>query len=99
MDPVIAVRAQAPLPVSLTHLAPDHVTSMPAAQSTRPVTEAIRKDAVQQPSGMAAQVAIELAERDEDQHPVTAVRAAADAARDAYIRASIAAGLNPLPLP
>ena len=59
----------------------------------------MRRDAVRQSAGLAAQVAVELADRDEDQHPAAEARAVAQAARDAYIKASIAAGVNPLPLP
>jgi hypothetical protein len=59
----------------------------------------MRVDAVHQPAKLAAQVAVELADHDEDQHPATSARAAADAARAAYIKASIAAGVSPLPLP
>lgn len=99
MDSVTAIRSQVPVPASSSQPAPDRLTSAPAAQTKRPVTETIRKDAVHQPSGMAAQVAVELAEHDEDAHPATSARAAADAAREAYIKASIAAGISPLPLP
>jgi hypothetical protein len=48
---------------------------------------------------MAAQVSVQLAEREADHHPADQARAAAIAAREAYISASIAAGMNPLPLP
>lgn len=44
-------------------------------------------------------VAVTLAERDPGDHPAAAARAASDAAREAYIRASREAGVNPLPLP
>jgi hypothetical protein len=47
----------------------------------------------------AAAVTARLAERDESDHPVPEARIAAEAAREAYIRASIAAGVSPLPLP
>lgn len=98
MDSVTAVRSQVPGPASTAPPAPDPIISAPAAKTARPVTATMRKDAVQQPAGMAAQVAVELADRDQS-HPAAAARQAADAAREAYIRASIAAGLSPLPLP
>jgi hypothetical protein len=44
-------------------------------------------------------VAGRLAERDESDHPAAEARVAAEAAREAYIRASRAAGVSPLPLP
>jgi hypothetical protein len=47
----------------------------------------------------AAAVTARLAERDESDHSVPEARIAAEAAREAYIRASIAAGVSPLPLP
>lgn len=99
MDSVTAVRSQLPVPAATSQTAPDRLTTAPAAQTAPPVTATLRKDAVAQPATLSAQVAVELADHDEDQHPVTAARAAADAAREAYIRASIAAGLSPLPLP
>lgn len=99
MDPVTAVRSQLPPPASQLQPAPERLTGAPAAQTPRPVTQTMRSEAVQQPATLAAQVAVELADHDEDQHPVTAARAAAEAARAAYIKASIAAGVSPLPLP
>ncbi|MCU0825840.1 MAG: hypothetical protein MUE52_00170 [Tabrizicola sp.] len=99
MDSVTAVRSQVPVPAPISQPAPDRLTTAPAAQTARPVTATQRVDAVAQPSTLPAQVAVELADHDEDQTPATAARAAADAAREAYIRASIAAGVNPLPLP
>lgn len=99
MDSVTAVRSQVPHPASGTPPVPDRLTSADAAQTPKPVAETIRSDAVRQPAALSAQVAVELADRDEDQHPATAARAAADAARAAYIKASIAAGVSPLPLP
>jgi hypothetical protein len=99
MDSVTAVRSQVPHPASGTPPLPDRLTSAAAAQTQKPVTETIRSDAVHQPAALSAQVAVEIADHDEDQHPATAARAAADAARVAYIKASIAAGVSPLPLP
>lgn len=99
MDSVTAVRAQLPPPASLTQPEPERVVSAPAAQTQAPVAGPLRNDAVRQPPTLSAQVAVELAEHDEDAHPTTSARAAADAARAAYIKASIAAGISPLPLP
>ena len=99
MDSVTAVRSQVPQPASPSQPAPERLTSAPAARTLPPVTGTILGDAVRQPATLAAQVAVELANHDEDQHPAATARAAADAAREAYIRASIAAGVSPLPLP
>jgi hypothetical protein len=59
----------------------------------------MRADALRQPVETAALVTLSLAERDESDHPAAAARAASEAARDAYVRASLAAGVSPLPLP
>lgn len=99
MDLISAVRSQAPIQQPSQPLAADRTVTAPAAASARPVAETLRRDAVQSPSGMAAQVSVQLAEREADHHPADQARAAAIAAREAYISASIAAGLNPLPLP
>jgi hypothetical protein len=99
MDLISAVRSQQPAQQVSPQPPSERAVSVPAAESTRPVTQTIRRDAVHSPSGTAAQVSVHLAERDEAQHPATDARAAAMAARDAYIKASIAAGLSPLPLP
>lgn len=77
----------------------DRAVSVAASASTAPVAETLRRDAVQSPSAATAQVSVQLAERDEDHHPAAQARAAAMAAREAYIQASIAAGLSPLPIP
>lgn len=99
MDLVLSIRSQMPLAASTTPTAPERMVSGPAAKSVRPVTETLRHEAVHQPPGSAAQVAVELADRDQGQHPAAEARATAQAAREAYIKASIAAGLSPLPLP
>ena len=75
------------------------MVSVAASASTAPVAETQRRDAVQSPSAGTAQVSVRLAERDEGQHPAAEARAAAMAAREAYIQASIAAGISPLPMP
>lgn len=100
MDPVTAIRSQLPLPASPSSAALDNrLTSAPAAQTAPPVTETALKDAVHQSALSPGLVTARLAERDESDHPAVEARAAADAAREAYIKASIAAGVSPLPLP
>ena len=99
MESVSAVRSQLPLPAPSSQATPERLTSAPAAQTQAPVAPTFLADAVRQPAKLAAQTTVELADRDEDQHPAAAARAAADAARTAYIKASIAAGVSPLPLP
>jgi hypothetical protein len=99
MDPVTAIRLQAQVPSVAAPPASDRVTSAPMAQTAPLVTEVERVDAVRQPAISAGIVTARLAERDESEHPAAEARAAADAAREAYIKASIAAGVSPLPLP
>jgi len=99
MDLISAVRSAQPVAQAAPQPPPERAVSAPAAASTRPVGEALRRDAVHPPSAAAAQVSVELADRDRDRHPASDARAAAEAARNAYIKASIAAGLSPLPLP
>jgi hypothetical protein len=99
MDPVTAVRLQVPTPPVAPQPAPDRPTSASAAQTSPAVAEALRLDTVRQPAVAVGIVTARLAERDEGEHPAAAARAAADAARVAYIKASIAAGVSPLPLP
>jgi hypothetical protein len=99
MDPVTAVRSQVPQPASPSQPALDRPTSAPAARTAPAVAETMRRDAVLQPAATAAMVTARLAEHAEGDHPADKARAAAEAAREAYIRASVAAGLNPLPLP
>jgi hypothetical protein len=99
MDLISAIRSQQPVQQPALQTAADRTVSAPAAISTRPVTETVRRDAPQPPSATVAQAAVQLADRDEGKHPASQARAAAEAARDAYIKASIAAGISPLPLP
>ena len=54
---------------------------------------------MRQPDRATGTVGLQLAAVEEDHEPVVAARAAAEAARNAYIRASIAAGVSALPLP
>jgi hypothetical protein len=68
-------------------------------EAARPVSAPERKDAPTQTAATAASVTARLAERDESRHPAAEARLAAEAARNAYIQASIAAGVSPLPLP
>jgi hypothetical protein len=71
----------------------------PAVEAARAVAGTVRYDAPAPVVATTAVVKTRLAERDEGHHPAAEARIAADAARDAYIKASIAAGLSPLPLP
>jgi hypothetical protein len=99
MDLITAVRSQQPIQLPSQPQSADRTITAPAAISARPVAESLRRDAVQPPSATAAEVSVQLAEREADHHPADEARAAAIAAREAYINASIAAGMNPLPLP
>ncbi|MFC3087621.1 hypothetical protein [Tabrizicola soli] len=99
MGIISAVRSQLPVPASQPHPASGTSEGASVAQSIAAVAEPLRPDAVRQPDSAPASVGVQLAEVDENREPVVAARAAAEAARDAYIRASIAAGINPLPLP
>lgn len=98
MDLISAVRSQPPLQQSSQHRLVDRQVKVSAAD-TRPVTDSLRHDVVPTTSGLAPQVSVQLVERPERQHPAAEARAAAMAAREAYIKASIAAGMSPLPMP
>jgi len=99
MGLITAVRSQLPLPATPPQPVQETSTRAPAPVSAPATAEPIRDDALRQPAETAARAAVILAERDEDHHPATAAKAASEAAREAYIRASRAAGVNPLPLP
>lgn len=99
MGIMTAVRSQVPVPASPPPPASPANERAPAAQSIPAVSQPDRPQAVRQPDGASASVGLQLAAVDDGKEPVVAARAAAEAARDAYIRASIAAGVNPLPLP
>lgn len=99
MDLISAIRSQQPVQLPAAQQAPDRPVSAAAAASSKPVAETIHRQAPQPPASAGAQVSIRLADRDDDRHPAAEARAAAQAARDAYIKASIAAGVSPLPLP
>jgi hypothetical protein len=99
MSMITATRPQAPASASAPQGRPDPAGRAPPAGTARPVTTPERQDAPAQATATAASVTARLAERDESRHPAAEARIAADAAREAYIRASIAAGVSPLPLP
>lgn len=95
---ISAVRSQLPLPPTPpqpTQESPPRAAGGPVPAVANPM----RADALRQPAETAALVTLSLAERDESDHPAAAARAASEAARDAYVRASLAAGVSPLPLP
>ncbi len=99
MGLITAVRSPLPVAATSAHLATDPVARVPIAETARPVAATERQDAPQQPAATVASVTVRLAERDESDHPAVEARRAAEAAREAYIQASRAAGLNPMPLP
>ena len=94
-----AVRSQVPVPALPPPPASPASERAPAAQTISAVSQPDRPQAVQQPETTSGAIGVQLAAVDEGKEPVVAARVAAEAARDAYIRASIAAGVNPLPLP
>ena len=98
MDSVTAVRSLKPATQMPRSPQAGHQPG-PAREAAAPVAPPLRPDAVVQLAGPAAMIASRLGERDEGRHPASEARAAADAARKAYIKASIAAGISPLPLP
>ena len=99
MGLITAVRSQMPVAAKPGPTAARGVCRANWCETAAPVSEPERMDAVPQPGLAAAMVTARLAERDESDHPVPEARIAAEAAREAYIRASIAAGVSPLPLP
>lgn len=99
MNPISTARAQMPLPAAAAPAAVEAASRQPVAQKPRPVAEPLREDSVRQPRGSGAALRSELLDRDEGRHPAAEARQAAEAAREAYLRASRAAGINPLPLP
>jgi hypothetical protein len=94
MDIVTAIRSQMPVPAPQPPPAPVRAQ---AIETIRPVTATQRPDALHQP-GSAVATALQLGTTEPKADPVSAARAAAETARDAYIRASIAAGVSALPL-
>jgi hypothetical protein len=99
MSMVTVLRSQVPTATALPSVRPEPAGRAPVVEAARPVSAPERKDAPAQATATAASVTARLAERDESRHPAAEARIAADAARKAYIRASIAAGVSPLPLP
>ncbi len=96
MTTITSVRA--PLPVSEAPiLVPDRSRPDPAVAGMAPVARSQVEQAVQQPMTKPSSSGASLLEARTRPEP-TAV-SAAEAARHAYIKASIAAGINPLPLP
>jgi hypothetical protein len=98
MGLITAVRSQMPVAASPAP-EPPRASPRQLVETAAPVSEPQRKDAVPQPGSATAVVTARLAERDKSDHPVPDARIAAEAAREAYIRASIAAGVSPLPMP
>jgi hypothetical protein len=97
MSNVKAIRSQAVVPPATPRPESAGRSVLEKAADRTAVPE--RLDAPVQTAATAASVTSRLAERDESPHPANQARIAANAAREAYIRASIAAGLSPLPLP
>ena len=95
---ITAVRSQMPVAPNPAPQPPE-ASPRQLVETAAPVSEPQRNDAMPHLGLSAAMVTARLAERDESDHPVPEARIAAEAAREAYIRASIAAGLSPLPLP
>jgi hypothetical protein len=99
LGPITAVRSQVQAAASLSPQPQEVSLRHPLVGSVAPVTTPQRPDAVTQSAASLPTLTVHLAERDESDHPVAEARIAAEAARQAYIRASIAAGASPLPLP
>lgn len=99
MSMVTAIRSQSAVPPPAPSARPEAAGRAPLVEAAGPTSAPERKDAATQPTATAASVTARLAERDESRHPAAEARIAAAAAREAYIRASIAAGVSPLPLP
>jgi hypothetical protein len=89
-----------PVPVAETPT-PTEVKARPGGMSpadvAAPVAQTLQAQALQQPAGAEATTGRHLMQA--RMSADTTAAAAAEAARDAYIKASIAAGLSPLPLP
>ena len=99
MSMITAVRTQGQVPASASPTRHEQSVRSPVVEAASPVAETQVKDAPGQPAATAATVTARLAERNESHHPAAEARIAAEAAREAYIKASIAAGVSPLPLP
>jgi hypothetical protein len=99
MGSISAYRGQGPVAAMPVPPVPDTAPRRSPAPDAAPVTAPQRQAALSHPAASQALVTARLAERDETDHPATEARIAAEAAREAYIRASLAAGISPLPLP
>ncbi|MFP5480026.1 MAG: hypothetical protein ACLGIE_10125 [Alphaproteobacteria bacterium] len=99
MSIMSAVRSLVPVPASPPQPSNPAGERAAAAQSVSAVAQPERPQSVRQPDRATGTVGLQLAAVEEDHEPVVAARAAAEAARNAYIRASIAAGVSALPLP
>ena len=100
MGPVTAIRSMTQAPPIAIETQADQPSRRHAYNgAAAPVAEPLRLGSVFPPAGTAAIPSAHLAERDTGLHPASEARAAADAAKRAYIKASIAAGVSPLPLP
>jgi hypothetical protein len=99
MTMIPAFRSQGPASGPTTPAKPETGPRAPAVVIARPVSDPIRMDALGQVAASTGILTSRLAERDESHHPAAEARIAADAARKAYIKASIAAGVSPLPMP
>lgn len=96
MEMMTVLRAQLPLPPAPAPVAEASHVIPPGTVAA--VAPPLRRDALQPARIATATLQVQLAEIDEDADHATAARAAAEAARAAYIKASIAAGVSPLPL-
>jgi hypothetical protein len=99
MSSIPVLRSQGPALAPAQPARPEPAARTPVAAAAPPVSAPIRMDALGQIAANTAIVTTRLAERDESRHPAAEARIAAEAARKAYIKASIAAGISPLPLP
>lgn len=97
MGIMTAIRPQLPLPLAPPHPTPS-TTDPPRADGAKPVADPILPNALRQPDRAAA-LGLQLADADGNPPEEAARKAASKAAQQAYIRASLAAGISPLPLP
>ena len=97
MGIMTAIRPQLPLPLAPPHPVPS-TTEPPRANGTKPVADPILPEALRQPDRVAA-LELQLADANGKPPEEAARKVASEAAQQAYIRASLAAGISPLPLP
>lgn len=98
MGLITAVRSQIQVAANRATPSQEGSPRQTPIETIAPVAEPQDANAVVPSGSTAALVTARLAERDESDHPVAEARIAAEAARDAYIRASIVAGVSALPL-